>query len=415
MIIRNNDSTWECINTWPSSHDGKGISLPKPYHSCVEYVPIDSKFINCIYHIHSIMGPPHTSPFPPTPLERNRSITSLTSSISGLSLSSPSSPSLSICSISPELNQTQFWFRYKTKSDYLVALESLASPGKAFLSKLRESATSLGLLPSPHGQSWASSRPSSSSSSSSFSSRSPTIEQTLTGPFYGQVNIDEAGKAFNFAAGARSSLSQLVLWSNGSGDKKHGEDPSGIAVVYECPATHSWKSKAYLTAANDIDEVELIGLLKAMETALQASQHHRLERAVILTDSQRAIRRVVELNSSDPSPLSKALVNASQQLHSRNLRLFIHWTPGHNQIFGNELADQLSRAARLLLWRKLDNIYRQGSIGRSPLWESVQQQIRPLRAGPRQYGYERTFPSTSSSGSPLSCSSPLSHHQRGRG
>jgi ribonuclease HI len=110
---------------------------------------------------------------------------------------------------------------------------------------------------------------------------------------------------------------------------------------------HSW----YLGASIEVYDAELLAISKAIKHSLDIVKQKDIAKNIyiyIFTDSQAAIDRIKKHLDIGPGySIVRECIQLANRIAKLGARIAIRWIPGHANILGNEIADQLAkRAAR---------------------------------------------------------------------
>ncbi|KAJ5090242.1 hypothetical protein N7532_008926 [Penicillium argentinense] len=123
-----------------------------------------------------------------------------------------------------------------------------------------------------------------------------------------------------------------------------------LAVVWRSPRYPRWNGQAFPGSGRTADNTGVLEL-EAVGKALQLAysrvagdqrEHRHSHLVLVFTDSQTAIDR---LSLVPFAPDVKNVQHWGQRLVDRGAELELHYVPGHRDISGNEVADQLAKAA----------------------------------------------------------------------
>jgi ribonuclease HI len=133
----------------------------------------------------------------------------------------------------------------------------------------------------------------------------------------------------------------LLVFSDGSFHPEKGA--AGAAV---CPTLNKFSAYSLgKTAVLSNHESETVGILAAVRLAKEIyveSQHRHL---LIFVDNQGVIQRTKNPDTPKPGQWLFLQVNAAISALPGGLKVSFVWCPGHRDILGNELADQLAKEA----------------------------------------------------------------------
>ena len=190
------------------------------------------------------------------------------------------------------------------------------------------------------------------------------IEDTRSNAFAGKAMIQDRLSA------VRQSLSEYTNATQLNDSSRHSfhvdaavsrkDNMTGLAVVHR---THRqdqaslWTAKGYrIHKWIDPNEAEVWAICKALVLILETIQtncknEHSQElwsAVAIYSDSQSAVAEIGK-GSLGNRRLMRKIVLISRQLSQMQVEVELHWEPGHQKIPGNELADIVSKEARLPL------------------------------------------------------------------
>ncbi|TDZ29286.1 hypothetical protein C8035_v011287 [Colletotrichum spinosum] len=129
------------------------------------------------------------------------------------------------------------------------------------------------------------------------------------------------------------------------------DQPAGVAIAYKHFGAQAgcFNSRTFqLLGCPDFRVAELWGLTLALETA-DLFSHNLLpgmKSVNIFSDCKDAIRLLMRSEANYQDPLIKRAVKASRSLDAKNIRVRVHWCPGHAGIRGNEMADLAAKKVR---------------------------------------------------------------------
>ncbi|PLW19629.1 hypothetical protein PCASD_18192 [Puccinia coronata f. sp. avenae] len=133
----------------------------------------------------------------------------------------------------------------------------------------------------------------------------------------------------------------LVIFSDGSFHPEKGG--AGAAV---CPGKNVFSS--FALGGNTLvsnHESEAAGVLAGIGLANSLSSRTDVRRVLLLVDNQGVIRRVNEPTAPKPGQALFADIDRALAVLPERLRVTFAWCPGHRDILGNEMADQLAKEA----------------------------------------------------------------------
>ena len=189
-----------------------------------------------------------------------------------------------------------------------------------------------------------------------------TIEDTRPNAFAGKAMIQDRLGAVRQSLSEYTNATQV----NNSGrhsfhvDASVSNNMTGLAVVHR---THRqdqalpWTAKGYrIHKRISQNEAEVWAVWKALVSILETIQtncknEHSQEpwsAVAIYSDSQHAVAKIGE-GSLKNRRLMRKIALISRQLSQIQVEVELHWEPGHRKIPGNELADMVSKKARLPL------------------------------------------------------------------
>ena len=190
------------------------------------------------------------------------------------------------------------------------------------------------------------------------------IEDTRPNAFAGKAMIQDRLGA------VRQSLSEYTNATQLNDSGRHSfhvdaavsreDNMTGLAVVHLAhrqDRASPWTAKGYrIHKRIDENEAEVWAIWKALVTILETVQtncknKHSQEpwsAVAIYSDSQHAVAKIGE-GSLKNRRLMRKIALISRQLRQMQVEVELHWEPGHWEIPGNELADMVSKKARLPL------------------------------------------------------------------
>lgn len=132
----------------------------------------------------------------------------------------------------------------------------------------------------------------------------------------------------------------LVIYTDGSkGDSGVG---AGIVIFMEDSLTHQIQYKLHDRCSNN--QAEQIAILKALETIESLENLHITQkRALIYTDSRITLDSLK--NSRNHNNIIENIRQQMRILNNHNWTIHYSWVKAHVGNFGNELADNLAKAA----------------------------------------------------------------------
>ena len=114
-------------------------------------------------------------------------------------------------------------------------------------------------------------------------------------------------------------------------------------------ARHTHREKKWnLGKHAEVFDTELYGILQATDYARRWSARDRETNTIwIFVDNQAAIRRSLSPAATAGQHLAIRIINnLSDILQARpNIKINIHWVPGHTEVAGNEIADKCAKDA----------------------------------------------------------------------
>ncbi|KAI7955904.1 hypothetical protein MJO29_007303 [Puccinia striiformis f. sp. tritici] len=133
----------------------------------------------------------------------------------------------------------------------------------------------------------------------------------------------------------------LLIFTDGSATPEKG---LGAAATTEEGLSHK-KARLGNTDHATNFECELVGILLGLEIGQETSTTRRLQKIVILSDSQAAIRRLKSPTAAKPGQYLTLRILSLIKSLSTSIKVLIKWCPGHVGLKGNELADKLAGEA----------------------------------------------------------------------
>ncbi len=135
-----------------------------------------------------------------------------------------------------------------------------------------------------------------------------------------------------------------------------GNGLTGLAVVNKTSRKEGspWTARGYrIMEAMDQDDAEAWAIWQALQVVKEKVQDDRTNSrkdscsvAVIYSDSQAAIQRVAG-RACGGEKVAQRIIDCSIELQELDIEVHLHWVPGHKNVPGNELADLVSKKARL--------------------------------------------------------------------
>jgi ribonuclease HI len=138
-----------------------------------------------------------------------------------------------------------------------------------------------------------------------------------------------------------SDLGVLLVFSDGSFHPEKGGAGAAICPASNCFSAYSIGNKAIISN----HESEAAGVLAAIKLAEKLFVEGRHQKLLIFVDNQGVILRTTEPDNPKPGQwLFNQIDSVISELPS-SLDVTFVWCPGHRDILGNELADQLAKDA----------------------------------------------------------------------
>jgi ribonuclease HI len=132
---------------------------------------------------------------------------------------------------------------------------------------------------------------------------------------------------------------QICFYTDGS--LIEGKAGAGVYASRAAETIH--ESKYYLGTETEVFDAELYGMMKATHTATQLTTDGDISDVWIFCDNQSAVRR---MRDKRPLPGQEYILKTHSYceiLNNRNIKIHIHWVPGHVSVKGNERADVLAK------------------------------------------------------------------------
>jgi ribonuclease HI len=136
-----------------------------------------------------------------------------------------------------------------------------------------------------------------------------------------------------------ANAQHLCFYTDGS--LLEGKAGAGIHASQANETIH--ESKYYLGTETEVFDAEIYGMMKATETAIRLTRDEHITDIWIFCDNQSAVRR---MRDKRPLPGQEYILKThhnAEILSNRNIKLHIHWVPGHVNVKGNERADILAK------------------------------------------------------------------------
>ena len=170
--------------------------------------------------------------------------------------------------------------------------------------------------------------------------RSPwwTLEATI----HIALNKEAAEKSHNETLALATQQNALVIYTDGSGINGR------ISAATYSPTTTETVRKYFETEAQfNVYGAELEAIGSAAEQARRHIQQYR--KCVIFADSQAAIKAIAKPRRQSGQSIIKKILDTIDAIHQENQDYEIHlqWVPSHQNINGNERADQKAKKAAL--------------------------------------------------------------------
>ncbi|KAF9872702.1 hypothetical protein CkaCkLH20_09881 [Colletotrichum karsti] len=132
------------------------------------------------------------------------------------------------------------------------------------------------------------------------------------------------------------------------------KNPASMAIAWKSwpgIANTKYNKRSFqLVGCTDFRVAELHALVLALETATVVCRlQPKMQRVSIFSDCQDAIRKLMKADSESNrnDPLVRRAVDASHNLDKKGIRVLVHWVPGHANIEGNEVVDDLAWRTRI--------------------------------------------------------------------
>ena len=124
----------------------------------------------------------------------------------------------------------------------------------------------------------------------------------------------------------------------------------------------SWKTEGtYLGKNKEVFDAEIFAIGRALEVLNERNEEDK--RYTVFSDSQAAISRVQHDHTGPGQALAIRAIATAEYLRSRGNTVTLRWTPSHEGIGGNELADRTAkRAAEELEGRTSADYLREASL-----------------------------------------------------
>ena len=95
----------------------------------------------------------------------------------------------------------------------------------------------------------------------------------------------------------------------------------------------------------EVYDAELFGIAQSLKFELkEVLKHQRISDIWIFSDNQAAIQRIQTTNQGSGQHLAIKCQESLQKLIEKKVTPHIHWVPGHEDIKGNELADEAAKS-----------------------------------------------------------------------
>jgi len=117
----------------------------------------------------------------------------------------------------------------------------------------------------------------------------------------------------------------------------------GIAAIYRNRLIY--EEKINIGDSQIVYNGELQGVTKAIEYSEKIARKSYLYR--IFTDNQAGIYRLKKPSDNPGQDCQIRAITAAKSVLAKGAKIEIHWSPGHTDIYSNELADSLAKSATL--------------------------------------------------------------------
>ena len=143
---------------------------------------------------------------------------------------------------------------------------------------------------------------------------------------------------------------QWIAYSDGS-RLDDGRVGAGIHYIDQDLQHPAPDEAAYLGRQQEVYDAELYGATQAIQTLtpLALTTRGRPPRDIwVFLDNAAAIQRLQHLGPGPGQRFSALVHRLARQLTQNNIKLHIHWVPGHLNVTGNEKADALAKEGATL-------------------------------------------------------------------
>ena len=149
-------------------------------------------------------------------------------------------------------------------------------------------------------------------------------------------------------AAAQETLRRLppadaTVYTDGSAERGQENGGGGAVVVREGREVKRLKVPAGRFTSSY--RAELAALAEALSFLQAANRRWGLRRVLICTDSQSAIRRLEAGPAGQTDALTNRIWNLLKAVNEGGAEIHLQWVPGHSGLPGNEIADEVARAA----------------------------------------------------------------------
>ena len=131
-----------------------------------------------------------------------------------------------------------------------------------------------------------------------------------------------------------------VIYTDGS--KQDTNLGAGLCFMYkDIIYQQSWN----LETCMEVYDAELFGIHQALKLGLkEITRHQRIKDIWIFSDNQAAIQRIQQTSQESGQQLAIKCQESLQNLVNNDITPHIHWVPGHEDIKGNEIADETAKS-----------------------------------------------------------------------
>lgn len=169
---------------------------------------------------------------------------------------------------------------------------------------------------------------------------------------FSKIEIEPDREAVIEKAEATRSTSDVVIYSDASG--RQGHLGAAAAAIDEMQQT---TDKVQIQVGSmdrwSVHAAELIGILYAINiinlVAVRrwTTSHSRVRSATIFSDSMSALQAIQNPGNKSGQQIIHAILQAAKNTKTHGTAIRLQWIPGHCEIPGNDVADQLAKEAAI--------------------------------------------------------------------